>query len=99
MLLLTNLIRSISLINTTCQLYGKIINERLRLISDFLLLDEQAGFRKGRSYIDDIILSLKNCLRKEGDILYRHALPSFTTRKHFIELTYPSVGHLSLIHI
>jgi hypothetical protein len=46
--------RGISLLNTRYKIYSKIIAKRLRVIADILLLEEQYGFRKGRSRMDFI---------------------------------------------
>ena len=42
------------------------MNERLRSISNILLLDEQAGVRKGRFCIDNV-LSLKILIEERGE--------------------------------
>jgi len=39
----------ISLLNTGYKIYSKMITKRLTTIAEFLLLEEQNGFRKGRS--------------------------------------------------
>ena len=44
----------VSLLNTSYTLYARIINTRVPKIADFLLLEEQSGFRKGRSCNDNI---------------------------------------------
>jgi len=46
--------RGISLLNTGYKIYSKIIAKRLTVITDALLLEEQNGFRKGRSCMDCI---------------------------------------------
>lgn len=46
--------RGISSPNAAYKIYNKIINETLYNISDAILLEKQAGFRKGRSCIDDV---------------------------------------------
>ena len=45
--------RGISLLNTGCKIYSKIIPKRLKVIAEaLLLLQEQNGLRKGRSCVD-----------------------------------------------
>ena len=46
--------RGISLLNTGYKIYSKIIAKRLAAIAEVLLLEEQNGFRKGRSCMDCI---------------------------------------------
>lgn len=46
--------RGISLLNVAYKLYARVINNRLKKIADVLLLEEQNGFRKGRSCNDNI---------------------------------------------
>ena len=46
--------RGISLLNTGCKIYSKIIAKRLTAVVEVLQLEEQSGFRKGRSYMDCI---------------------------------------------
>ena len=52
--------RGISLLNVAYKVYGQIVNNRLipynRVIADTLLLEEQNGFRKGRSCIGNVII-------------------------------------------
>ena len=42
--------------NTAYKLYTRIINNRLKNIADALLPEEQCGFRKGRSYSDNVTI-------------------------------------------
>jgi hypothetical protein len=51
------------LLCTCYKLYSKIINNRLQCISDAILMEDQTGFRKGRSCIDDVF-SLKMIIAK-----------------------------------
>jgi len=46
--------RGISLLNTGYKIYSKIIAKRLTATAEVLLLEEQNGFRKGRSCMDCI---------------------------------------------
>lgn len=46
--------RGISLLINAYKVYTKIINKRLTTISDSLLLEEQSGFRQGRSCTDNV---------------------------------------------
>jgi len=53
--------RGISLLNTGYKIYSKVIAKRLTAIAEVLLLEEQNGFRKGRSCMDCIFsVSQKN---------------------------------------
>lgn len=58
--------RGISLLNSAYKIYAKIINERLKTITDTLLEEEQAGFRKGRSSTDNIFV-LKQLIEKRRE--------------------------------
>ena len=46
--------RGNSLLNTGYEIYSKIIAKRLTVITEALLLEEQNGFKKGRSCVDCI---------------------------------------------
>jgi len=46
--------RGISLLNTGYKIYSKITANRLTAIAEVLLLEEQNGFTKGRSWMDCI---------------------------------------------
>ena len=48
--------RGISLMNTGYKIYAKIINNRIMKIADCLIGEEQSGFRKGRSCIDNVFV-------------------------------------------
>jgi hypothetical protein len=41
--------RGLSLLNTSYKVYSKILTNRLKVIADKLFLEEQSGFRQGRS--------------------------------------------------
>lgn len=58
--------RGISLLNSTYKLYAKIINNRLKIISNTLLEEEQAGFRKGRSCSDNVFI-IKRLIEKRRE--------------------------------
>jgi len=49
--------RGISLLNTGYKIYSKITAKRLTAIAEVLLLEEQNGFRKGKSCMDCIFLA------------------------------------------
>ena len=55
--------RGISLLNTGYKIYSKIIVKRLTAIAEVLLLEEQNGFRKGRSFMG-CILSASQIIKK-----------------------------------
>ena len=56
--------RGISLLNTGYKIYSKIIAKRLTAIAEVLLLEEQNGFRKGRSCMD--------CIFSASQIIEKH---------------------------
>jgi len=55
--------RGVSLLNSGYKIYSKIIANRLIVIVEVLLLEEQNGFRKGRSCMD-CILSASQIIEK-----------------------------------
>ncbi len=58
--------RGISLLDTTYKIYARIINERLKIIADHLISEEQMGFRKGRSTAD-AIFTLKRIIEERRE--------------------------------
>ena len=54
------------MLNAGYKIYAKIVNNRLNTIAHSLLLEEQCGFRKGRSCTDNIF-SLKKILEKRRE--------------------------------
>jgi len=69
--------RGISLLNTGYKIYLKIIAMRLTAIAEVLLLEEQNGFRKGRSCMDCIFSALQ--------IIEKHREFNIATYIAFIE--------------
>jgi hypothetical protein len=55
------------------KIYARIVNKRLRTISEAILEDEQNGFRTGRSTTDNIFYN--KYLKKEGSLTFKHKLP------------------------
>lgn len=55
--------RGICVVNSSFKLFAKIVNNRIAPIADCTLPQEQQGFRKGRSTIDDIF-TLKQIIEK-----------------------------------
>ena len=51
--------RDISLLNTGYKIYSKIIANRLTVVAEALLLEEQKGFRKGRPCMECIFSVLQ----------------------------------------
>jgi hypothetical protein len=43
--------RGISLLSTPAKVYGRVIIEKLREITEMQIIDEQGGFRKGRGCV------------------------------------------------
>jgi hypothetical protein len=50
----TNNCRGISVLNRGYKIFTKIINAKLKIIADAVLLEEQQGFQRGRFTIDDV---------------------------------------------
>lgn len=48
--------RGISLLNAIYKIYTRIVNKRLRIITEVLMEEEQNGFRPGRSTIDNVFI-------------------------------------------
>jgi sorting nexin-29 len=57
--------RGISLLNTVYKMYSRIVNKRLGTISE-ALLEEQNGFRTGRSTTDNIFILQQVFEKKKG---------------------------------
>jgi len=75
--------RGISLLNTGNKIYSNIIAKRLTGIAEVLLLEEQNGFRKGRSCMD--------CLFSASQIIEKHRefnIPNYIT---FIDFKKPLI--------
>jgi sorting nexin-29 len=66
--------RGISLLNTVYKIYARIVNKRLRTISEALLEEQQNGFRTGRSTTDSIF-TLQQVFGKEESLTFKHTLP------------------------
>jgi sorting nexin-29 len=58
--------RGISILNSGYNIYAKIITQRLKTISEAILLEEQSGFRRGRSCIDNVF-TLKQTVEKRRE--------------------------------
>ena len=69
--------RGISLLNTGYKIYSKIIAKRLTAIAEVLLLEEQNGFRKGRSCMD--------CIFSASQIIEKHRELNIPTYIAFID--------------
>jgi len=76
----TNNSRGISLLNTGYKIYSKIIVKRLTAIAEILLLEEQNGFRKGRS-CTDCIFSVSQIIENIQNLTSPHILLSLTLKK------------------
>jgi len=70
--------RGISLSNTGYKIYSKIIAKRLTAIAKVLILEEQNGFRKGRSCTD--------CIFSASQIIEKHREFNIPTYIAFIDL-------------
>jgi len=69
--------RGISLLNTGYKIYSKITAKRLTAIAKVLLLEEQNGFRKGRSCMD--------CIFSASQIIEKHREFNIPTYIAFID--------------
>ena len=69
--------RGISLLNTAYKIYSKIIVKRLTVIVEALLLEEQNGFRKGRSCMD--------CIFSASQLIEKHIEFNIPTYIAFID--------------
>ena len=69
--------RVMSLLNTGYKIYSKIIAERLTVIAEALLLEEQNGFRKGRSCMD--------CMFSASQLIEKHREFNILTYTAFID--------------
>jgi hypothetical protein len=70
--------RGVSLLNTGYKIYSRIIIKMLRVIAEVLLLEEQNGFRKGRSCMD--------CIFSVSQIIEKHREFNIPTYIAFIDL-------------
>jgi len=55
--------RGISLLNSGYKIYGKVITQLFKTILEAILLEEQNGFRTGRSCIDNVF-TIKQTIEK-----------------------------------
>ena len=69
--------RGISLLNTGYKIYSKIIAKRLTVIAEALLVEEQNGFRKGRSCMD--------CIFATSQLIEKHREFNIPTYIAFID--------------
>jgi hypothetical protein len=58
--------RRISLLNSGYKIYGKIITQRFKTVSETILLEEKKGFRIGRSCIDNVFI-IKQTIEKRRE--------------------------------
>lgn len=58
--------RGISLLNSASKIYSRIINNRIKGITDVFLEEEQVGFRKGRSCSDNVF-TIKQIIEKRRE--------------------------------
>ena len=70
--------RGISVLNTGGKIYSKIIAKRLTTIAEVLILEEQNGFREGRSCMD--------CIFSASKIIEKHREFNIPTYIAFIDL-------------
>jgi len=74
--------RDFSLLNTGYKIYSKIMEKRLTVIAEVLLLEEQNGFRKGRSCID-FIFSASQIIEKHREFNIRKYIAFIDFKKAF----------------
>ena len=66
--------RGISLLNSGYKIYAKVITQHFKTISEAILLEEQNGFRIGRSCIDNVF-TIKRTKKKGIQPRNSHSLP------------------------
>jgi sorting nexin-29 len=64
--------RGISLLNVAYKVYAKIITQRLNMINEYILSEEQYGFRKGRS-CSDCVFIMEQFIKKRREF----SLPTY----------------------
>ena len=77
--------RGISLLNNGYKIYSKIIAKRLTAISQVLLLEEQNGFRKGRSCMD-CIFSASQIIEKHREFYIPTYIAFIDFKKAFVSV-------------
>ena len=85
--------RGIALLNITGKVFTRVLNERLMTVAEKILLEQQAGFRKGRGTADQIF-----CVRQMVEKHIEHHDPLYMA---FIDLkkAYDSVSRSLLMDI
>jgi hypothetical protein len=76
--------RDISLLATSYKVYAKILNKRIMNISNVLLLEEQNGFKKGRSYTDDSF-TIRQFIEKRRELNLETHIDLLTMKKLLTE--------------
>jgi hypothetical protein len=74
--------RGISLLDSVYKLYARILNQKLKTISECILLEEQMGFRQGQS-ITDAIFTLKQIIEKRREFNKETHIASIYFEKAF----------------
>jgi hypothetical protein len=69
--------RDIRLLNSGYKIYAKIITQRFKTVSEAILLEEQNGFRRGRSCIDNVFTVKQKQKKKRIQLRNAHSIPGF----------------------
>ena len=85
----------ISLLNSGYKIYSKIIAKRLTAVAEVLLLDEQNGFRKGRSCMDSIS-SASQIIEKHREFNISKYMAFIDFKKTFDSVDRDKLGTLML---
>jgi sorting nexin-29 len=76
--------RGISLLNSCYKIYSKILNNRTSKIAENIVLNNQHGFRKGRS-CTNYIFTLNQLIEKEKNIISQSSLGLLSMKRPSIE--------------
>jgi hypothetical protein len=76
--------RRMSLLNSSHKIYSKFLNNRISKIAENIMLNNQHGFRKGRSCTDSIF-TLTQFIEKEKNIISQFSLDLLTMKRPSIE--------------
>ena len=83
--------RGITNLNSGYKIYGKIITQRFKTISEAILLEEQNGFRIGRSCIDNVFTT-KQTIEKRREFNLETHIDFLDLKKLLIELIETNYG-------
>ena len=85
--------RGINLLCAAYKIYAKIINNRLSKIAETLISEEQTGFRKGRSCIDNVF-TLKQIMEKRKEFNLETHILFVDYKKAFDKVSRPKLWNI-----